>query len=124
MLGLVVLRVLWHQLSPTPEPEGSDLQQRGAKLAHRLLYLVIFVMPITGMIMSHYGGHPIDFFGLFTIPGAENKVGWFASLGHDTHEVVAKGLYVLFGLHVVRVFIIILSVKTTRSDVCHLKVKH
>lgn len=101
VLALVTFRILWHQLSPTPTPYGEDgIQRRAAKLVHRLWYLVLFVMPITGVIMSHYSGRKIDFFGLFTIPGAESKVEWFAHLGHDIHMVVANLIYVLFAAHV------------------------
>ncbi len=100
LLVLMALRVLWHQISPTPMLLGSTLHQRLGKLGHRLLYIVLFVMPISGMVMSHYGGHTIPFFGFFEIPGATTKVEWLADLAHEVHEVVATVLYVLVAGHI------------------------
>jgi cytochrome b561 len=32
----------------------------------------MFVFPLTGLLMSILGGHPVDYFNLFTIPALIN----------------------------------------------------
>lgn len=70
--ALVVLRILWRSINPTPRLEpGSTLQQGAAKLGHLALYAVLIVMPISGYLGT---GADINFFGLFDIPSFQNTL--------------------------------------------------
>ena len=64
VLLLVFVRLAWHLKSPTPALESSlnSWERRLARCTHILLYVLMIAMPITGFIMSTYGGKWSHFF--------------------------------------------------------------
>lgn len=69
LLALGLIRVWWRLANISPSlPADTPLWQRFA--AHTnifLLYLLLLIMPISGVLMSLLGGWPISVYGLFTI---------------------------------------------------------
>ncbi len=51
-----------------PEPKQPKWQTGLAHFTHFALYVCMLAMPITGILMSVYGGRPVSVFGLFEIP--------------------------------------------------------
>lgn len=51
-----------------PHPPMPKWQVGVAHLTHLGLYLAMLAMPLTGMLMSMYGGRGVSIFGLITIP--------------------------------------------------------
>ena len=45
-----------------------EWQKKISQLTHFALYVLLMAMPVAGLLMSVYGGHPVDMFGLFEIP--------------------------------------------------------
>ena len=74
---LVVMRVVWLLANPNlPLPAVFNGKERLlVESLKKLLYLMMFLMPISGYLMANAGGHPIMFFGLFELPAliGENK---------------------------------------------------
>lgn len=74
VLGLAIMRLLWRWTHrPPPLPQGYRRWEITAShIAHTLLYVLIFAMPLTGWIMdSAYkdaATHPMFWFGLFEWP--------------------------------------------------------
>jgi cytochrome b561 len=72
-LGMVVLllmlvRVLWRAAHPPPVlPPMPHWQARVARAVHLLLYVCLFVQPLSGYLGSAYSGYPVKFFG-WTLP--------------------------------------------------------
>lgn len=70
---LAVLRLGWRAVNPTPAPVPgmAPLAHLASQIAHRLLYLLMFAMPITGWLMA--SASPLqDSYGI------KNMVfGWF-----------------------------------------------
>lgn len=112
VLGLALLRLLWRLgHAPPPLPAGMPaIERRGAHLAHWLLYLVIFALPLSGWLhdsaWKDAATHPMSLFG--TIPWP--RIGYIMNLDpvlkeqlHDlfgeAHEWFGYGLYGLFVLH-------------------------
>lgn len=98
---LVLLRTVWRVTSryvqpPTDLPEVLKI---AAVSAHLLLYVLMLIMPMSGMLMSLFGGHPISYFGLFTIDAFEKNVE-LATTFKNTHETTAWLLVILISLHV------------------------
>lgn len=58
VLGLVVIRVLWNMISlrPALEPSLKRWERRLAHGAHIALYGLLFAFPVTGFVMSTFGG--------------------------------------------------------------------
>lgn len=101
VLVLAVIRIVWRHQRPAPALPRSipDLQRVAARVGHILLYVLMLAMPISGMVMSGAGGHPVDLFGLvtFTPPVPESKA--LAGFAHQTHGALAWLLAIVVALH-------------------------
>jgi cytochrome b561 len=102
ILMLVILRLLWRSLNPTPLlPVTLKPYERFlARCTHALLYLLLFAMPLSGWMMSSARGFPVSWFGFFTLPDLvpKNKSLYLALL--TTHEMLALTLAAVVTLHV------------------------
>ncbi len=103
ILAVVIVRLGWRISHGVPAPEGGipQWQLRLAGVVHRLLYLLLIVVPLLGWLNASYRGMPITFFELFHVPPLIDKAaaGW-AWTG-DTHIVIAEfAILPLVGLHV------------------------
>src|SRR4051812_23835863 len=102
VLILAFVRIAWKFANRArPAPLGEIVWQRKAATAgHSLLYLLIFLVPLTGWAMSSAGGRPVSLFGWITFPA-------FVPRDHELHEVletVHKGaFYVLLAVAVVHI---------------------
>ena len=101
ILILAVLRLAWRSIHrPPPLPESlPPWQRRVADLSHWLLYVVLIVMPISGLIDAGAFSQPVHYFFLFTLPAfiAHNE-----PLGHAAfavHKATAVLLYILLAAH-------------------------
>ena len=75
VLTLALLRVLWRILHRPPALPASQprWQQLAAHSAHGLLYVLIFVVPLTGWMMSSALGFPVVWFGVLPLPDLIDK---------------------------------------------------
>lgn len=65
VLILVAIRLFVRRRRGAPEPQGEGIQQLGAVWGHRLLYLLMFAVPIGGAIVWFGGVHALgDVHGL------------------------------------------------------------
>lgn len=113
VLALVVMRLLWRLGNPPPPLplHHKTWEKRAAHIAHGLLYIVMFAMPLSGWIMDSAwdkaAGNPNIWFGLFEWP----RIGFVMNLDpatkksvHDNfgamHGLSADILYVLLLVHV------------------------
>lgn len=99
---LAVIRLGWRWTHPVPALPG-DLprwQALTARTTHALLYLVLFLMPITGFLYTAMGGFPVPLFMLYDLAQLvpENKP---LSEGFQIAHISLKYvLYVVATLHV------------------------
>lgn len=87
---LTVLRLVWKKMNPSPVIEGTPLERKGASLGHGLLYTLLFVVMISGYLISTADGSSISVFGWFDVPGyplginnqedIAGQVHWYAAL--------------------------------------------
>jgi cytochrome b561 len=100
---LVWLRLAWRFSSPAPDSViTSRWQHRAAEGVHWALYFLMIMMPLSGLLMSQFGGRAVSWFGVFDIPVflSENKP--LAEQLKSLHEDVWWPLLLtLIGLHVV-----------------------
>lgn len=104
-IGVVVLvlgfwRVGWRLVQGFVAPLHNDWQAKAAHWAHVILLVGIVVMPVSGVVMSYFGGHSIGVFGLFTIPGGP-KIEWLNGLAGNVHGIMGKVMIATVLLHVV-----------------------
>jgi cytochrome b561 len=65
MIARVINRLFVKAPPPMPMPKWQTL---ASKVSHLSLYALLIAMPVAGLLMSIYGGRPVDMFGLFEIP--------------------------------------------------------
>ena len=101
LLGLIVLRLVWHLASPTPHPIGPPGPARwAARGGHWLFYLLLIAIPLTGWAGSSATGIDVMFADRWVIPpiAAPSEAGeafWFR-----LHDILTKLLIGLVLIHI------------------------
>ncbi|MDF2446683.1 MAG: hypothetical protein K0S46_1919 [Moraxellaceae bacterium] len=107
-IGISVFVLLWVRLGwrlsgdvPAPLP-GPRWQQLTSALVHAALYLILIVMPLTGLLTTQLAGRAVSWFGLIDIPLFLQKNSELAEQMEELHgEVLWPVLLALVGLHAV-----------------------
>jgi cytochrome b561 len=98
ILLLVIVRLAWRLTHPVPPvPTHVPLwQQRAARAAHWLLYVLLFAIPILGWLSASGRNFPVSLFGVIQFPQLlPAKHPWTGTLG-DIHTLLSN--YVLLGV--------------------------
>lgn len=105
ILMLMAFRVIWRAGERTPVlPVTTKLWEKVlARTSQVLLYVALFLMPITGYLWATAYGEPMRFFGL-KLPGLIHLKGAEATLAHHIHIITAFILMTIVGLHVLGAF--------------------
>lgn len=98
MLGIV--RVTWHLIVKKPKslPTHKKWEKGLSHAVHALLYLCIFIIPLSGWIMSSAGDFAVHFFGI-PIPDIVAKNKELFETSGEVHEILALLVLTLAGLH-------------------------
>jgi len=101
VLLLMVFRLIWKTINPSPKPPitNSDFINTASKIAHYVIYLAVFTVLLSGLLISFAGGQGIEVFDWFRIPGPAELFENQATLAGDVHYYVAVGLMALVALH-------------------------
>lgn len=104
ILGLFVFRLIWNITTGVPDYEATvnRIEQKISTAGHHILYLLLFIMPVTGLFMSIASKRYPTFFDLFTvgaIPGIPQTES-FAETMNGAHEVIAWVFIVFVLLHI------------------------
>jgi len=101
IFALIAIRLLWRITHKPPAflTSYSVIERKIATATHHLLYLLMIVIPLTGILMSIYGKFSLNWFGIELIKGTENK--GLRDFFEGSHEFVGIILLVLVGLHVI-----------------------
>jgi len=100
-LAFIILRVFWRLSSFMPEPHGPDnWQVQMAKALHRLLYLLMLLIPLSGWIASSASGFPMRFFGLFPLPVIVPVNETVEEISFAIHGYAGKLLIAVLLLHI------------------------
>lgn len=95
MIARVVNRVFTRAPPPAAMPKWQMLL---SQLSHFALYALLIAMPIAGLLMSVYGGRPVDIFGLFQIPVFVTPDRGLARLYNDWHTDIIWPMIIAFTL--------------------------
>jgi cytochrome b561 len=103
IFALALVRLIWRRVSPPPPlpPVMPRWQTVASRLTHYAFYVVLFAMPISGLVMSAAANYPVAYFGLFTVPDLVAPDEDLEELMEEVHEMLFNALVVLAGLHVV-----------------------
>ncbi len=100
ILGLGLIRFLWRITHKPPAILSSykAWERKTATAAHHTLYLLMFAMPVSGLIMAMSGKYGVKWFGIDVIAGTENKV--LRDFFKEAHEIIGVILLILVVLHI------------------------
>ena len=100
LLMLIVLRMYWRFTHRPPAFLNSMKlwEKRLAKATHHSLYLLMFLIPLSGIIMSAGSKYGIKWFGIKVIPGFDDKA--IRELFYEFHEIFGLLLLLLLIFHI------------------------
>ena len=91
LLGLALLRYTWRKTTPLPNwaPNLSRREKQWIHWIERILYLCMFLMPISGLVFVMTGGYGVNFFGRWQLPNLLGEQATIAFLAQWTHRATA-----------------------------------
>ncbi len=101
VLMLALARVAWRAANRPPAPPAgmSRGQVAAAHAAHGLLYLLIFVAPLSGWLMSSAKGFQTVWFGVVPLPDLVSKDKALGALLEEAHTWLNYGMMAIVGAH-------------------------
>jgi len=101
LIIIMILRWLWRQYNILPRFSNtlSSLEKRSAISVHRLLYLLCFIILITGYLIPTADGRSIDIFNWFSVPALIKLEYQQVDIAGDMHFWLASLLVGLSGIH-------------------------
>ncbi len=98
---LAIIRLIWKICSTSPPlPDYiAPLQRKMAAATHYLLYLLMFIQPVSGYISSSFSGYKTKFWGI-PLPHWGSKQPELNDLFTGIHEISAFCLIALLVLHI------------------------
>ena len=75
-------------------------QHKIAEGTHHLLYLLMFLVPLSGWLMSSAKGFQTVYFGVLPLPDLLAKNPDLGDLLKEVHEALNWALFILVGLHI------------------------
>lgn len=102
LFALVLLRILWHRISPPPAPLGPPgaWEQRLAHAAHLALYALLILVPLSGYIASSASGLDVMLFNRWVLPPLGPVSAAWEDAGFAAHGILTKLLMAVIALHV------------------------
>ncbi len=103
ILILFVVRILVKKFGTKKKPSGpqmSNLEHFAAACSHMALYLMLFVMPVIGWIITNAHGQQVHFLRMFTLPNLVGKDEELEDILQLVHEYGAYVLMTLIGVHI------------------------
>lgn len=99
VLALVILRLSWRLINTTPYLSLPWWEILAARLVHWAFYGFMFLMPISGWLITSAAGLPASFFGLFTLPNLILPNEETRELFERIHQWLGYGLIATILLH-------------------------
>lgn len=96
MLARIITR--WRATLPAPTPDLQRPERALAQTVHYAFYVLLLALPVSGIVMSQAGGHPVALFGLdLPVFVQQNKA--LGRTAYELHELIAYGVMALLALH-------------------------
>jgi cytochrome b561 len=88
---VALIRFIWRKTTPLPDwaPNLSGGEKRAIHRIERVLYLTMFLMPLSGFVFVMAGGYPLNFFGLGEVPNLIGEHPALSTAAQWTHHLTA-----------------------------------
>ena len=83
---------------PALLPSLKQWERKLAAATHHLLYVIMVLVPVTGLVMTLYSKWGLKWFGISVLPGLDDKS--IRDIFHELHEWFGIVLAVIIVLHV------------------------
>ncbi len=102
ILLLVVLRIAWRLRNPPPAlPDGmAAWERRLANASHALLYVLMFIVPLTGWWISDTSRIPLRLYWAVPVPDLMPPNRDLSLLAADVHGILTKFLLTIIIVHI------------------------
>lgn len=102
VLALAVLRLVWRLVNPTPVPPPGmpNWEHKLAAIAHGLIYVLIFAVPISGWLVSDASRVPFKAYFVVSMPDFIARNHDLQEAAAEVHEALTTTLLLLVILHV------------------------
>ncbi|NVK24296.1 MAG: cytochrome b [Gammaproteobacteria bacterium] len=101
LLALTIFRLVWKLATPQPEIIANNKAEKTiAKLGHAALYLFMFVIMISGYLISTADGRGIELFNIFTVPSLGEFIENQEDVAGVIHEYAAYTIMFLIVGHI------------------------
>lgn len=97
--GLMIFRLGWRLSNPRPRELGEAWERRIATGLHRLFYLLIAAIVVSGYLITTADGQPVSVFNWFKIPATISGIDNQEDIAGEIHEWLTTTLIVLVILH-------------------------
>lgn len=100
LLWLVMFRIYWRVTHTPPAMLSSytALERKLSTAVHHVLYLLMVVLPLSGVLMTLYSKFGLKWFGMDVFGGLDNKN--LRDVFEESHELFANIMVAAFVLHV------------------------
>ncbi len=103
----IFIRVCWRIKHPWESAMKGDKTEKLVHYAHLVILLLLVLMPISGLMLSGFGGYGVALFGMELIPSNFNEAGQaiafnrtLSDLGYGAHPIIAYVLSALLAAHI------------------------
>lgn len=102
VLLLAIIRIGWRWTSTVPALPSSTprWQAQASRIAHWLLYLLIFALPVSGWLMSSASAYTVSWFNLFELPDLVSPSEPLKETLLSLHHLLATTLFAVAVVHV------------------------
>jgi len=103
LLGLILFRIIWRLTHPAPAliKTMKAWEKKLATATHHSLYMLMLLVPLSGLMMALYSKYGIKWFGISLVEGLGNET--MRDFFKETHEAIGVILLIFLGLHVLAV---------------------
>jgi cytochrome b561 len=100
IFALIIIRILWRLTHTPPALLASykAIERKLASGAHHLLYLLMFILPLSGVIMAVYSKYGIKWFGMPFIKGLDNNP--MREIFKSAHEIIGLIMVTIIAIHI------------------------
>ena len=106
VLPLAAFQIVWRIARPTPAPAAclSGRERAAAKAVHRAFFALMFVLPLSGYVISTSAGAPLPLPGGFAIPALYEAGDAARDFAVSLHYWLGYGVAVLAAIHAAAAF--------------------
>ena len=99
ILGFAILRLAWRWRHPVTPVATAPWQHHAARISHVLLYTLLFLLPITGWLMSSAAAYSVSWFNVIALPDLIQPNERAEAVLTTIHEGAAKLLAAVAFVH-------------------------